>query len=426
MLDLKFVRDNLSVVKEALINRRVAVAPLESFEFLDRQRRDLLLKVEELKARLNKQSDKVAELKRSGESTDVLIAENRLISQNIKSIEPQLTQVELKEKEILLSIPNLPLSEVPVGDESANFEVRRWGTIRDFPFQPKNHWELGERLGLMDFTSAAKISGARFVVLRGALSKLNRALIDFMLDLHTQNSGYLEIWPPALINSQSMRGTGQLPKFAEDGFKVENNDLWLAPTAEVPLTNLLRDEIIEESKLPIYLTAYTPCFRAEAGAAGRDTRGMIRMHQFDKVELVKFSKPEHSSQELEKLTQDAEEVLKGLELPYRVVLLSTGDMGFSSTKTYDLEVWLPGPGVYREISSCSCFGDFQARRANIRYRREKGKPEFVHTLNGSGLAVGRTLVSILENYQLEDGSIEVPKVLRSFLGGQEVIRALTN
>jgi seryl-tRNA synthetase len=311
---------------------------------------------------------------------------------------------------------------VPEGDETHNLEVRKWGEPPKFDFAPKNHWELGEKLGLMDFARASKISGSRFVVLYKELSRLNRALIDFMLDLHTEKHGYAEVWPPALINSQSLYGTGQLPKFFDDSFRLENQDLWLAPTAEVPLTNLYRNEVVDIDESPIAVTAYTPCFRAEAGAAGKDTRGMIRMHQFDKVELVKVTKPEESFAHLEKLTSDAEEVLKLLKLPYRVVLLSCGDMGFSSAKTYDLEVWLPGADTYREISSCSCFTDFQARRANIRFRRGKiGKPEFAHTLNGSGLAVGRTMVAILENYQREDGTITVPEILRPRLGGLEVI-----
>ncbi len=313
---------------------------------------------------------------------------------------------------------------MPVGtSEEDNLEIRRWGEPRSFSFTPKQHWELGEASGLMDFARAGKISGSRFVVLSGAAAHLTRALMNFMLDLHITKHGYSEVWPPCLINSDSMRGTGQLPKFSEDSFKIENTDLWLAPTAEVPVTNLHRDEVLAGEQLPIKYTAYTPCFRAEAGAAGRDTRGMIRVHQFDKVEMVKFTSPDTSWDELETLTRDAEEVLQLLNLPYRVVLLCTGDLGFSSAKTYDLEVWLPGPGTYREISSCSCFTDFQARRAGIRFRREKGaKTEFVHTLNGSGLAIGRTLLAIMENYQNEDGTISLPEVLRPYLGGLGLIR----
>jgi seryl-tRNA synthetase len=345
------------------------------------------------------------------------------VSAKIKELDPQISQVEADEEAILLSIPNVPDTTVPVGaDEKDNAEVRRWGELPNFSFTPKNHWEIGEDLGIMDFARAVKISGSRFVALSGAAARLTRALMNFMLDLHISKHGYREIWPPAMINSDSMRGTGQLPKFAEDSFKIENTDFWLAPTAEVPVTNLHRDEILEAEQLPICYTAYTPCFRAEAGSAGRDTRGMIRVHQFDKVELVKFTKPEDSWDALESLTRDAEEVLQLLKLPYRVMLLSTGDMGFCSAKTYDLEVWLPGPGQYREISSCSCFTDYQARRAAIRFRREKGaKPEFVHTLNGSGLAIGRTLLAILENYQKADGTVTVPEALRPYRAGMETI-----
>ncbi|MDR1657374.1 MAG: serine--tRNA ligase [Deltaproteobacteria bacterium] len=422
MLDLKFVRENLELIGLMIARRRNDPAALGQFSELDQNRRALLKQVEELKAELNRASDQVAALKKSGESTSDLIEANRELGRKIKELEPDLAQVEEAQKDLLANIPNVPDSSVPEGDETANLEVRRHLEPPKFDFEPKNHWELGENGGWLDFNRAAKISGSRFAVLYGPLSKLNRALISFMLDLHTEKHGYLEVWPPALINSRSMYGTGQLPKFAEDSFKIVERDLWLAPTAEVPLTNLKRDEVLDNDELPISLTAYTPCFRAEAGAAGRDTRGMIRMHQFDKVELVKFVRPEDSLAELEKLTSDAEEVLKLLKLPYRTVLLSTGDMGFASAKTYDLEVWLPGPGVYREISSCSCFTDFQARRANIRFKRVKGgKSEFVHTLNGSGLAVGRTLVAILENYQQADGSVVVPEVLRPLMGGIEVI-----
>ncbi|MDR0621413.1 MAG: serine--tRNA ligase [Deltaproteobacteria bacterium] len=422
MLDLKLVRDQSDLVRKMLVARGQDPAALDGFEELDLKRRNLLKTVEELKAKRNAASDQVAALKRAGQKADELIAENRELSQRIKQIDPEVAAVEEEEKAILAAIPNLFDQSVPVGDESQNLVVRSWGQIPSFPFEPKNHFELGEALGLMDFARASKISGSRFAVLYGALSRLNRALIDFMLDLHTQEHGYGEVWPPALINSQSLYGTSQLPKFAEDSFKIENFDLWLAPTAEVPLTNLYRNETLEAADLPIKVTAYTPCFRAEAGAAGRDTRGMIRMHQFDKVELVKVTKPEDSWEALESLTNDAESVLQKLNLPYRVVLLSSGDMGFASANTYDLEVWLPGPGVYREISSCSCFTDFQARRANIRFRREQGaKLEFAHTLNGSGLAVGRTMVAILENYQNADGTVTVPEALKPYLGGLDLI-----
>jgi seryl-tRNA synthetase len=422
MLDLRFVRDNLKEVELMLERRGGDPGMLSDFGELDAKRRRAIAQVEELKAKRNATSGKVAELRRSGADASALIEDGRSLGQAIKELEPEMARLEAEQRALLALIPNFPDESVPVGDETANLEVRRHLEPPVFDFAPKNHWELGEGLGLMDFARAGKISGSRFVVLYGALSRLNRALIDFMLDLHTMEHGYKEVWPPALINSQSMFGTGQLPKFGEDGFKISGADFWLAPTAEVPLTNLHRDEILENEELPISITAYTPCFRAEAGAAGRDTRGMIRMHQFDKVELVKFARPEDSAEALEKLTSDAEQVLKRLELPYRTVLLSTGDMGFSSLKTYDLEVWLPGPGAYREISSCSCFGDFQARRANIRFRRgKKGKPELVHTLNGSGLAVGRTLVAILENYQRPDGSITIPEALRPRMGGLEAI-----
>lgn len=428
MLDLKFVRENLGPVGEMLKNRNMAEAQREKllggFKALDDKRRALLGEVEALKAQRNQENDEITALKKAKKPADELIARMKGVSAKIKELDPQVAEVEAGEEEILLSIPNMPDATVPVGPtDEANVEVRRWGEVPAFPFTPKNHWDLGEALGIMDFNRAAKISGSRFVCLSGAASRLTRALMNFMLDLHTQKHGYREIWPPCMINADSMRGTGQLPKFAEDAFNIKGTDMWLAPTAEVPVTNLHRGEILEADQLPILYTAYTPCFRSEAGSAGRDTRGMIRVHQFDKVELVKFTKPEESWEALEALTRDAEEVLQLLGLPYRVMALSTGDLGFSSAKTYDLEVWLPGPGVYREISSCSCFTDFQARRANIRFRREKGgKPEFVHTLNGSGLAIGRTLVAILENGQREDGSVTVPEALRPYMGGQEVIK----
>jgi seryl-tRNA synthetase len=422
------VRDNLEAVAQMLADRNMAEETrrglLAEFSALDDKRRALLGEVEALKARRNQVNEEITALKKAKQPADELIENMKSVSARIKELDPEVSRVEEAETALLLSIPNRPDASVPVGrDETANREVRRWGEPGSYAFTPKNHWELGEDLGLMDFARAGKITGSRFVVLSGAAAHLTRALMNFMLDLHVGKHGYQEIWPPCLINSDSMRGTGQLPKFAEDSFKIENTDYWLAPTAEVPLTNLMRDEILEADSLPLCYTAYTPCFRAEAGAAGRDTRGMIRMHQFDKVELVKFTKPEESWDELEKLTRDAEEVLQLLKLPYRVMLLSTGDMGFSSAKTYDLEVWLPGPGVYREISSCSCFTDFQARRAGVKFRREKGaKPEFVHTLNGSGLAIGRTLLAVLENYQNADGTVTVPEVLRPYMGGLEVIK----
>jgi seryl-tRNA synthetase len=427
MLDLKYVRENLEEVDRMLSNRNMAEADrralLDNFRDLDQRRRALLGEAEALKARRNQVNEEITALKKSGRPAEELIERMKTVSSRIKELDPATALVEEEERNLLLTIPNHPDDSVPVGpSEAENVEVRRWLDPPRFAFQPQNHWELGESLGLMDFTRAGKISGSRFAVLAGDAARLTRALMNFMLELHA-GRGYREIWPPCLINSDSMRGTGQLPKFAGDSFKIEGADYWLAPTAEVPVTNLHRDEILEAGQLPISYTAYTPCFRAEAGAAGRDTRGLIRVHQFDKVELVKFTRPEDSLAALEQLTGDAEEVLRQLKLPYRVVCLSTGDMGFSSAKTYDLEVWLPGPGLYREISSCSCFTDFQARRANIRFRRAKGaKPEFVHTLNGSGLAIGRTLAAILENYQNPDGTVTIPEVLRPFMGGRELIK----
>ena len=427
MLDLKYVRDNLDEVERMLAGRNMAEADrrglLDNFRNLDQKRRVLLGEVEGLKARRNQVNEEITSLKKNGQPAEELIDRMKTVSARIKELDPIVAQVEEEEQAILLTIPNRPDNSVPVGpDDSANQEARRWLDPPQFTFQPKNHWEIGENLGLMDFTRAGKISGSRFAVLAGDAARLTRALMNFMLELHVGRHGYREIWPPCLINSDSMRGTGQLPKFAGDSFKIEDSDYWLAPTAEVPVTNLHRDEILEAGQLPISYTAYTPCFRAEAGAAGRDTRGLIRVHQFDKVELVKFTLPEDSMAALEQLTGHAEEVLRQLGLPYRVICLSTGDMGFASAKTYDLEVWLPGPGLYREISSCSCFTDFQARRANIRFRRAKGaKPEFIHTLNGSGLAIGRTLAAILENYQNQDGTVTVPEILRPFMGGQDLI-----
>jgi seryl-tRNA synthetase len=419
MLDLRFVRDNLDLIRTMLQNRRMDPGVLDRFESMDLERRKLLRLIEDMKAKRNQANEQISGRRKQNLPADDLIASVKDVSAEIKALDPLLGEVEEEEQEFLRTIPNVPDESVPAGDESANLLVRTWGTPRKFDFEPKNHWELGEALGIMDFARGAKLAGSRFAVLSGSGAALTRALITFMIDLHTREHGCREIWPPALINSQSLYATGQLPKFAEESFKIEGRDLWLVPTAEVPVTNLHRDETLAEADLPIYYTAYTPCFRAEAGAAGRDTRGMIRMHQFDKVELVRFTRPEDSGAALEELTSHAEEVLKRLELPFRTVLLSTGDMGFSSAKTYDLEVWLPGPGVYREISSCSCFTDFQARRAGIRFKRgPKGRTEFVHTLNGSGLAVGRTLVAVLENYQKPDGTVEVPAALRPYLDGR--------
>ncbi|MBC7106721.1 MAG: serine--tRNA ligase [Firmicutes bacterium] len=421
MLDIKFVRGNPEAVREGL-RRRGTVVALEEFLRLDEMRRRSLVRVEEMKHRRNVVSEEIARLKKSGLPAEDLIAEMRGLSRQIKELDREIGELEARLTCALLNIPNLPDPSVPDGEDAAhNVEVRRWGRPREFPFPARPHWELGEMLGILDFARAGKVAGARFAFYRGAGARLERAVINFMLDLHIRH-GYLEVFPPFLVNRDSMVGTGQLPKFAEDMFKVEGNDYYLIPTAEVPVTNLYREEILEADRLPIYHVAYSACFRAEAGAAGRDTRGLIRQHQFNKVELVKFCRPEESDAELEKLVMDAERVLQLLGLPYRVVVLCAGDLGFAARKTYDLEVWLPSYGEYKEISSCSNFGDYQARRANIRYRPgPKERPRFVHTLNGSGLAVGRTVAAILENYQEPDGSVVVPEALRSYMGGLERI-----
>lgn len=418
MLDLKFVRENPQVVEEA-IKKRGGEMNLDDFLALEKQRRQLLQEVEQLKSQRNKVSETIAQKKKAGEDAQELIEQMRSVSQEIKELDEKLKTIEDDIQVSLLNIPNIPHSSVPVGQsDEDNLEVRRWGEPRKFSFEPKPHWEVAERLGILDFERAGKISGARFTFYRGLGALLERALINFMLDLHTQEHGYEELFPPFLVNSDSMTGTGQLPKFAEDMFKVENHDLYLIPTAEVPVTNIYRGEILDGSRLPIYHCAYSACFRAEAGSHGRDTRGLIRQHQFNKVELVKFTTPETSYDELEKLTNDAEKVLQLLELPYRVVTLCTGDLGFSAAKTYDLEVWLPSYNEYKEISSCSNFEDFQARRANIRFRSDaKSKPRYVHTLNGSGIAVGRTVAAILENYQQEDGSVRIPDKLQPYMRG---------
>ena len=423
MLDLKFVRENQEFVEQALKNRG-SDTTLENFAALDVKRRELLAEVEVLKAERNKASQEVARLKKAGEDAEAIVLEMRQVGDKIAVLDEELRQVEKDLEAFLLDIPNVPNGSVPVGkDEDDNPEVRKWGEVPEFDFEPKAHWDIGEALDILDFERGAKVTGARFTFYKGLGSRLERAVINFMLDLHTEENGYTEFFPPFIANKESMTGTGQLPKFAEDMFKLEGLDYYLIPTAEVPITNYHREEILSVEDLPKYYTAYSGCFRAEAGAAGRDTRGLIRQHQFNKVELVKFVKPEDSYEELEKLTLNAEEVLKRLGLPYRLILLCTGDMGFSSAKTYDIEVWLPSQNKYREISSCSNFEDFQARRASIKFRREpKGKPEFVHTLNGSGLAVGRTVAAILENYQQADGSVIIPEALRPYMGGREVIR----
>ncbi|MGB4006651.1 MAG: serine--tRNA ligase [Halanaerobiales bacterium] len=422
MLDLRFVRENIDLVEESLRKRGNKLS-LDNFKDLEEQRRELIAEVEKLKHRRNVVSDQIGELKRKGEDASGIIAEMKEVSDKIKDYDKKLAELEATIRDTLLGIPNIPHESVPFGSsDQDNEEVLRWGEPRDFAFTPKAHWDLGEELDILDFERGAKVTGARFTFLKNAGARLERSLVNFMLDLHVEKHGYKEVFPPFLVNAASATGTGQLPKFAEDMFKLEGMDYYLIPTAEVPVTNLYREEILAEKDLPIYHVAYSACFRAEAGSHGRDTRGIIRQHQFNKVELVKFVKPEDSYEELEKLTADAEKVLQLLELPYRKVVLCTGDLGFSSAKTYDLEVWLPAYNGYREISSCSNFEDFQARRAGIKYRREEdGKVEFVHTLNGSGLAIGRTLAAILENYQNEDGSITVPEVLRPYMN-MDVIR----
>ncbi|MEA3507909.1 MAG: serine--tRNA ligase, partial [Synergistota bacterium] len=391
---------------------------------LDRERRELLTGTDELKAKRNEGSREVALAKKRGEDPSDLMKEMRETGRAIKLNDERITSLETQLHEYMLQIPNLPHASAPVGpDESANVEVRSWGKLREFSFNPRPHWELGENLGILDFNRGVSLAQSRFTLLRGAGALLERALTGFMLNLHTLEHGFTEILPPFMVNSNTMQGTGQLPKFADDLYACSGEDLWLVPTAEVPLTNIHRGEILAEEDLPLYYTAYTPCFRREAGSHGRDVRGMLRQHQFDKVEMVKLSVPEQSYEELESLTKCAEKVLQLLELPYRVVSLSTGDMGFSASKTYDLEVWLPSQDKYREISSCSNCEDFQARRMNTRYRpSDGGKPKFVHTLNGSGIAVGRCLIAVLENYQQEDGSVVVPQAIRSFCNGLEVLR----
>ncbi len=422
MLDIKFVRNNPKAVREAL-EKRGQKAALDEFLALDELRREKIFVVEQMKNRRNVVSEEIGRKKRLGEDAGDMVLEMRELSQKIKERDEEVREIEKRLEEILYNIPNIPHPSVPYGSSSEdNPVVRTWGSPPAFPFTARPHWELGEKLDIIDFERGGKVTGARFSFYKGAGARLERALINFMLDTHVEKHGYTEVFPPFIVNRDSMFGTGQLPKFAEDMFKLEGMDYYLIPTAEVPVTNLYRGEILAGEDLPVKLCAYSACFRAEAGAAGRDTRGLIRQHQFNKVELVKFCRPEQSYEELEKLTADAEEILKLLELPYRVVVLCTGDLGFSAAKTYDLEVWLPSYGEYREISSCSNFEDFQARRAGIRFRRGKEKPEYVHTLNGSGLAVGRTLAAVLENYQREDGSVAVPKVLRPYMGGLEEIK----
>lgn len=419
MLDIKRIREDYEGVKKSVESRLKGDFGIGRVKELDEKRREILAEVEALKNKQNQDSKLIPVMKKEGKDTTELMADMKALSDKIKVLDGELSTVEEELHMAILSVPNTPYKDVQVGeDDSANVELRKWGTPREFDFEYKAHWDVGTDLDILDFERAAKISGARFTVYKGLGAKLERAVINFMLNLHTEEHGFTEILPPFMVNRAAMTGTGQLPKFEEDMFYVPQKDFFLIPTAEVPVTNLRAQEIIDESELPIYYTAYTPCFRAEAGSAGRDTRGLIRQHQFNKVEMVKFVKPETSYDELESLTAAAEEVLQLLKIPYRVVRLSTGDLGFSSAMTYDIEVWMPSYGRYVEISSCSNFESFQARRANIRFRpAEKGsKPEFVHTLNGSGLAVGRTVAAILENYQQADGSVVVPEVLRPFMG----------
>ncbi|MBU8920195.1 serine--tRNA ligase [Bacillus sp. FJAT-29953] len=424
MLDLKYLRANFAEVKEKLQHRGEDLTDLGRFEDLDVKRRELIVEAEKLKSKRNEVSQQVAVLKREKQDADHLIKEMREVGDRIKELDDELRGVEETLELLLLSIPNIPHETVPIGEtEDDNVEIRKWGQVREFGFEAKPHWDVADHLGILDFERAGKVTGSRFVFYKGLGARLERALMSFMLDLHVDEHGYTEILPPYMVNRTSMTGTGQLPKFEEDAFLIENEDYFLIPTAEVPVTNYYRDEILSGEELPIRFAAYSACFRSEAGSAGRDTRGLIRQHQFNKVELVKFVKPEDSYEELEKLTADAEKVLQLLELPYRVLSMCTGDLGFTAAKKYDIEVWIPSYGTYREISSCSNFEAFQARRANIRFRRDpKAKPEHVHTLNGSGLAIGRTVAAILENYQQDDGSVVIPAVLRPYMGSRDVIK----
>lgn len=420
MLDTKWVREHYDELAEMLASRNNAF-PLDRYKELDEERRKVLLEVEKLKERRNAGSKEVGIRKKAGEDTEALQNEIRELGEEIKKFDDKANEIESELDELALRIPNRPHASVPMGkDENDNIEMRRWGTPREFDFEPKPHWDLGEALGVMDFDRGVKIAESRFTVLKGAGARLERGLMNFMLDLHTTQHGFTEVAPPALVNSKTMTGTGQLPKFADDLYRCLNDDLWLIPTAEVPLTNLHSGETFKESDLPKYFCAFTPCFRREAGSYGRDMRGMLRQHQFDKVEMVKLSTPEKSYDELEHMTNCAEKVLQLLGIPYRVIVLCTGDMGFGAAKTYDIEVWLPSQNTYREISSCSNCEDFQARRMGIKYKpADGGKARFIHTLNGSGLAIGRTLIALMENYQNADGSITVPEALRPYVGGLE-------
>lgn len=424
MLDVKQLRANFEEVKQKLQHRGEDLTDLGKFEDLDKRRRELIVETENLKSKRNEVSQQIAVLKKEKKDADSLIAEMREVGDRVKELDQELRTIEEELDQLMMSIPNIPHESVPVGDtEDENIVTRKWGEVRDFGFEPKPHWEIADELGILDFERAGKVTGSRFVFYKGLGARLERALASFMLDLHVEEHGYEEILPPYMVNRASMTGTGQLPKFEEDAFLIDSEDYFLIPTAEVPVTNYHRDEILNGDQLPISYAAYSACFRSEAGSAGRDTRGLIRQHQFNKVELVRFVKPEDSYEELEKLTGHAEKVLQLLGLPYQVLTMCTGDLGFTAAKKYDLEVWIPSYNTYREISSCSNFEAFQARRANIRFRRDpKAKPEHVHTLNGSGLAIGRTVAAILENYQQEDGSVLIPEALQPYMGGKTVIK----
>lgn len=423
MLDVKLLRNNFEEVKQKLQNRGEDLGEFEKFGELDKRRRTLIVETEALKSQRNEVSQEIAKLKREKQDADAKIEEMRVVGDRIKTLDIELREIDEKLDMILMSIPNIPHESTPVGEtEDDNVEIRKWGEVRTFDFEPKAHWDIGTDLDILDFENAAKVTGSRFVFYKKLGARLERALINFMMDLHSNEHGYEEMLPPYMVNRASMTGTGQLPKFEEDAFLIEAEDYFLIPTAEVPVTNYHREDILKAEDLPRKYTAFSACFRSEAGSAGRDTRGLIRQHQFNKVELVQFVKPEDSYEALEKLTSNAEEVLRRLELPYRVLSMCTADLGFTAAKKYDLEVWIPSYDSYREISSCSNFESFQARRANIRFRREPGsKPEYVHTLNGSGLALGRTVAAILENYQDADGSVRIPKVLQGYMGGIEKI-----
>ncbi|EAD4126129.1 serine--tRNA ligase [Listeria monocytogenes] len=423
MLDVKLLRNNFDEVKQKLQNRGEDLGEFEKFGELDKRRRTLIVETEALKSQRNEVSQEIAKLKREKQDADAKIEEMRVVGDRIKTLDIELREIDEKLDMILMSIPNIPHESTPVGEsEDDNVEIRKWGEVSEFDFEPKAHWDLGTDLDILDFENAAKVTGSRFVFYKKLGARLERALINFMMDLHSNEHGYEEMLPPYMVNRASMTGTGQLPKFEEDAFLIEAEDYFLIPTAEVPVTNYHREDILKAEDLPRKYTAFSACFRSEAGSAGRDTRGLIRQHQFNKVELVQFVKPEDSYAALEKLTGNAEEVLRRLELPYRVLSMCTADLGFTAAKKYDLEVWIPSYNSYREISSCSNFESFQARRANIRFRREPGsKPEYVHTLNGSGLALGRTVAAILENYQDADGSVRIPKVLQGYMGGIEKI-----